>query len=236
MQVFQFDAVASTMTKAQDLAKQCYDPMFCVLAKQQTEGKGTHGRVWESPIGNYYVTYCLQQSNVCHLPQISIIVGISVAQALQHYDIDISLKWTNDLMVHRKKVGGILCVIQNNMILVGLGINFKVNPLISDSNNFFQTDYICKNLEISYLEFSKLLGCQLLLNLKAFSSNGFSEFMAYWQNYGAFYNQQISIELPDGSIKIGIDKGINTDGCLLLETQNGIEWFHSARIIGAASK
>ena len=239
MQIFAFDTVSSTMQVAKDILRDVIqksdDTVFCVLAKTQTNGIGTQARKWYSPVGNFYATYCFKNVPQELLSKTSLISGISVVQALKNYTIDAGLKWTNDIIINDKKVGGILCDFYDNDLFIGIGLNFKINPVIDDIISLFATDTISntisdKSLEIDYFEFSKILGDYLNYNLKLLKKNGFNYFINLWGDYSAFYNRYIQVELPNKIVKIGIDKGINHQGCLLIQTQSGIEYFYSARI------
>lgn len=230
MQIFAFDTVPSTMGVAREILKKTCDDIYCVLAKSQENGIGTHARKWHSPAGNFYATYCFKNVSQDLLAKISLISGISVVQSLKDYAIDAALKWTNDIIIQDKKVGGILCEFYDNALCIGIGINFKVNPVTDDKTALFSSDKIDDALDIDYFEFAKILGLRLSNHLNLLKNNGFGNFIPLWRNYAAFYNRQIAVVLPDETIKIGIDKGINDDGCLLLATQSGIEYFYSARI------
>lgn len=230
MQIFAFDIIPSTMVVAQDILKTSVESVFCVLAKAQESGIGTNGRQWHSPIGNFYATYCFKNCSQELLTKISLVSGVAVVQALKTYSVDAALKWTNDIIINDKKVGGILCQFYDNALLIGIGLNFKVNPMNETQGAFFQSDTISECLDIDYSEFATILGKHLKHHLTALETDGFEHFIQIWHDYAAFRNREIEVQLPNDSIKKGIDKGINHDACLLLETQSGIEYFYSARI------
>ena len=47
--VLRFDSIDSTNTEALKQARLGAEEGVCVVAGQQTAGRGRHGRVWESP-------------------------------------------------------------------------------------------------------------------------------------------------------------------------------------------
>ncbi len=231
MQIFAFDIIPSTMLIARDMLKKSSSDFFCVLAQAQESGIGTHARHWHSPIGNFYATYCFKNCSQHLLTKISLVSGIAVVQALKHYAVDVQLKWTNDIIIQDKKVGGILCEFYQGALFIGIGLNVKVNPVVDDNSAYFSSTHINESLDIDYYEFAKILGNCLETHIASLEKNGFSDFINVWRAYDGFYKRQIAVQLPNDMIKIGVDKGINDDGCLLIETQKGIEYFHSARII-----
>lgn len=230
MQIFAFDSISSTMKTAKELACSCYDDLFCVLATTQTHGIGTQARQWHSPIGNFYATFVLRYIPQDLLPKISLLTGITIAQTLKNYNIDVQLKWINDIMVNNKKVGGILCEYYQDILYVGIGINLRIKPIMKQSDGYFESDMINHDYDIDYSDFAKNLGQNLLNNITLLELQNFKTFIDLWSYYDAFYNKIIHILLPSNQVKIGINKGINHDACLLIQTQSCIEYFYSARI------
>ena len=65
------------------------------------------------------------------IPALSLVTGLIVKKAIQEAskDINILLKWPNDLILNQRKAGGILVEIdqdnQINNFIVGIGINIQ---------------------------------------------------------------------------------------------------------------
>ena len=80
-----------------------------VIAEQQTMGKGRLGKNWSSPSsGNVYMSiYSKELPN--NIP-LSLIVGLICAKTLNSMikNDSIGLKWPNDMLLDKKKIGGIL--------------------------------------------------------------------------------------------------------------------------------
>ena len=89
-----------------------------IISLKQSEGRGRQGRFWESHEGGFYYSIVLPKKNL--LP---IIVGISVAEILYENRIIAKVKWPNDILVEGKKLGGVLCQMKGEKVIVGLGIN-----------------------------------------------------------------------------------------------------------------
>jgi BirA family biotin operon repressor/biotin-[acetyl-CoA-carboxylase] ligase len=117
-----------------------------LAAEEQTAGRGRHGRRWRSAPGAG-ATFSIRWPMACEqrrLAGLSVAVGISSARALRRLGArGVSLKWPNDLMVKRRKLGGIL--IQTRpapraagsvsrpssagcVVIVGIGINCRAQP------------------------------------------------------------------------------------------------------------
>tara|TARA_B100000609_G_scaffold197773_1_gene195830 strand:+ start:1854 stop:2486 length:633 start_codon:yes stop_codon:yes gene_type:complete len=99
-----------------------------IIALEQSEGRGRQGRFWESFKGGFYYSLVLPKKNL--LP---IIVGISVAEILHENRIIAKVKWPNDILVEGKKLGGVLCQVQGEKVITGLGINMTNSSSLEKS-------------------------------------------------------------------------------------------------------
>lgn len=102
--------------------------MHIVWARRQTQGHGSQGRVWHSPEGGLYVTYCWGLPLECQeLHRLAQWISLLVAEVLEEWIAAVRLKWPNDLLIQRKKVGGVLCEIHQvagtQILLGGVGVN-----------------------------------------------------------------------------------------------------------------
>ena len=66
-----------------------------------------------------------------HASMLTLVMGLSVAQAVKELDIEVSIKWPNDVVVSRKKICGILTEmgLENGRIrevVIGDGINVNL--------------------------------------------------------------------------------------------------------------
>ena len=101
-----------------------------VVAEKQSAGRGRRGKAWDSPrIGNIYMSLRFAVSD--KIPALSLVTGLIAKKAIQEVskDINVLLKWPNDLILNQRKAGGILVEIdQDNKInnfIVGIGINIE---------------------------------------------------------------------------------------------------------------
>jgi BirA family biotin operon repressor/biotin-[acetyl-CoA-carboxylase] ligase len=106
-----------------------------LAAELQTAGRGRHGRRWRSARGAG-ATFSIRQRMSCaqrELAGLSIAVGLGTARALRRLGArGIALKWPNDLMLNRRKLGGILIETlpsgSGSLVIVGIGINCREQP------------------------------------------------------------------------------------------------------------
>ena len=129
--------VDSTMESAWAIAKE--QDFLLVTAEGQTRGKGTRGRVWQSPKGNVYMTVGINRR---HLPperlallplEIGILLWEEAAGRLDDSSRkSLFLKWPNDLVMAGAKAAGILMESHGDFLLCGAGINVAEAPRVED--------------------------------------------------------------------------------------------------------
>ena len=114
-----------------------------IMADIQTNGKGTHGRIWhtdeEKNIAfSYYIETNCKSENLEG-------ITIEIAQILvkifkEFYDIKLDIKQPNDIMIKDKKVGGILTESKVSseivkFLVIGIGINTEKMNFTDDIKN-----------------------------------------------------------------------------------------------------
>ena len=141
-----FNEVASTMDTARDLLRlnelECASRgFFAVLAKSQTLGRGTRGRRWIPGGGNLYLTLVVDKSLLpsgVPLTLVPLRIGSLLHPIIRSRvgsAATVQLKWPNDVLVDDKKVSGMLIEIENDKLLIGIGMNVMSAPPVPDSND-----------------------------------------------------------------------------------------------------
>ncbi len=127
------DEVDSTNEYAK--AKRGEGKNLFVLAKRQTDGRGTKGRSFSSAEGGAYLTQLVFPRAFPAKDAFRITTGAAVAvcRTLQSYGLSPKIKWANDIFVDGKKICGVLIenVLREGKIVssvVGVGLNVN-NPL-----------------------------------------------------------------------------------------------------------
>ena len=106
-----------------------------VLADQQSHGRGSQGRVWESPPGTdlYFSIVERPALPLTQLPGLTLTTGLAVAEAIERASAQRThIKWPNDVWIGQKKCSGILVESASTGQSVGpviLGIGVNVNRL-----------------------------------------------------------------------------------------------------------
>jgi BirA family biotin operon repressor/biotin-[acetyl-CoA-carboxylase] ligase len=129
--IFFFDELSTTQEKVEEFEKQGRDTWTVVVTKTQTAGRGRfHNRDWFSPHGGLWFSVLLRPMiNVDKLKGFSLLPSISSAWSIRKLtDLNVLIKWPNDIMVENKKIGGTVIESKINMkkniySVIGIGIN-----------------------------------------------------------------------------------------------------------------
>ncbi len=131
------ESISSTMDLAFKLGMEGAKEGTVVCAETQTKGRGRMGRSWVSPKGKgIYFSLILRPSlTPTESSKFTLLAGVAVSEAIHKVcGIRPGLKWPNDLLIHHKKLAGILTELSAEMdrvrfIVIGIGLN--VNTMTS---------------------------------------------------------------------------------------------------------
>jgi BirA family biotin operon repressor/biotin-[acetyl-CoA-carboxylase] ligase len=130
-EVYAFGRVGSTNDVATSLAKAGAPDGCLVIAEEQTRGRGRLGRRWHSPpsAGLWFSLILKPDLSAEAATTLSLAAALGVATAFDdRYGIPARIKWPNDVLVHGRKICGILTEAEFlgsalNFVVVGIGIN-----------------------------------------------------------------------------------------------------------------
>lgn len=128
MRIENFDEIPSTQDYAKE--KRSLREDLIVIAKKQTGGRGTKGRVFSSLEGGVYLSKLSFYENFPAKDAFKIMTGAAVAvcETLRFCGLNPVIKWPNDIFINDRKICGILIeqtVSGKNISssVVGIGLN-----------------------------------------------------------------------------------------------------------------
>jgi len=130
--ILRYDSVPSTNTEAVEQAKRGAPEGTCVVASEQTAGRGRHGRVWASPkcAGLYFSLVLRPRIAPAEFPLLTFVAALAVQGALrEESNLITDIKWSNDVLVGERKLCGILAerieTIAGACVILGVGVNLR---------------------------------------------------------------------------------------------------------------
>ncbi|WP_162909467.1 biotin--[acetyl-CoA-carboxylase] ligase [Aggregatilinea lenta] len=132
-----YEVTTSTQDKARAWAVD--DPQLpggaVVIAEEQQKGRGRQGRQWLSPPESSIMCSIVLQPHIVpeQLPRVTMVGAVAVAETLGTILPDeVALKWPNDVLVHGRKICGILAEAtwlgnRLNAVILGIGLNVRTD-------------------------------------------------------------------------------------------------------------
>jgi BirA family biotin operon repressor/biotin-[acetyl-CoA-carboxylase] ligase len=97
---------------------------LCIVAEEQTAGRGRLDRTWVSPPRAGLTFSVLLQPVTDQLGWLPLLGGLAVARAVREQTgVDAVLKWPNDVLVGEKKTAGLLAEAVGAAVVLGVGLN-----------------------------------------------------------------------------------------------------------------
>lgn len=209
-----------------------------VWADSQVDGKGQYGRSFSSPPGGLYFSLILRPELAPErLPLITLATGLACRDVLARmYSLEILLKWPNDLFLHGKKVGGILCenFFDNRRspspatVIIGVGINANGSSIDFPEQLHGLVTTIAE-WHRARIHLPALLACLVaqIESAVAMLQSESAALLKRWQQYDFLLDKPLRYTNGSKSF-IGIGTGIGCDGRYRLVDEHG----HEHAIIG----
>lgn len=228
--LYYFAEIDSTNACARRLAEQGANEGGVIIAEAQTRGRGRLGRSWVSPpFVNLYVSVILRpQLAPVHAPQLTLMAAVALADTIASFiGAPPTIKWPNDILVGGKKLAGILtessCDSERiEFVILGIGVNLNypvalmpkvireraTSILALTKNNIKREAFLqrlIQDLDRCYGELEEV---------------GFDSLALRWEALFGLRGKRVRVEMTD-HIMIGMAKGIDRDGALIVEDDRG---------------
>lgn len=232
------DVVDSTNRIALDLARAGAPHGTAVLAEGQTAGRGRLGRSFFSPHAlNLYTSILLRPTlDLADAPTLILTAGLAVAEAVAKTlgaDDDVEIKWPNDVLLGGRKTSGILMELGSEasrvaFVVLGIGVNLNVRreDLPEEFRELATSLRSHGGREIERPAFVRRMYHALEAAIDAHEAGGFPALRSRFERRFRMTGRSVRVrEMAgrDGSMAetAGICRGIDQDGALLVERENG---------------
>lgn len=230
MRIIKVDAIDSTNSFIRQFYKGNgdFEPV-CITAAHQTKGRGQRGSSWQSRPGEnltFSILYPQEKLKISRHFFLSACISLAVVNTLKHIGIpELKVKWPNDILSAKHKVGGILIenIVKTEGIvasIIGIGLNLNqtdfneiphAGSLKFITGKTYDPDEILEKL---LLEIEKDL-------IALPGRTGTDILEEYAQNM--FRLDKVSVfSSPGGNRFNGIIRGVTTEGKLNLEIEEAV--------------
>jgi BirA family biotin operon repressor/biotin-[acetyl-CoA-carboxylase] ligase len=206
----------STNTRAGELAGRGAPHGLLVTAVEQTSGRGRQGRSWSAPAGRALLCSVVIREPPRLLP---LAAGVAVAEVVGPAA---TLKWPNDVLLHGRKVAGILVEgrPQERWAVLGVGLNVALRE--SDFPAELRDRAASMGLEPGAIEPTLT---RLLLALERWLAASPEQLLDAVRERDALRGHHV--RWADGA---GRADGIDDEGRLLVVTGDGPRWLEAGEV------
>jgi BirA family biotin operon repressor/biotin-[acetyl-CoA-carboxylase] ligase len=226
--LLRFDTVSSTNDVARELAASGTPEGLCVIAREQTAGRGRQGRSWSSPSGEgLYLSLVLRpEIRVADSAVITLAAAVAVAETLAlDFEVSADIKWPNDVLSSGRKICGILVesAIENNRLqyaIMGIGVNVAQRSFPGEIRERATSLFLETGRPVAPDDFLK----PLLARIETWYSKAATRpggVISRWEELSSYARGcNVRIESPDCVIE-GVTRGLVSSGALIVELDGG---------------
>ncbi|HET6670106.1 MAG TPA: biotin--[acetyl-CoA-carboxylase] ligase [Pyrinomonadaceae bacterium] len=224
-----FDTLPSTNLEAARRAREGAAEGLCIVASEQTAGRGRLGRQWLSPrnAGIYCSTLLRPQFDPNLWPLITLMSAVVVHEALlAACDLETDIKWPNDILHDNKKLCGILAEIvetpSGRAVIVGIGINLTndsfppelaaaATSVSTATGRYSNVEDVLVKLQQSFVCWYRRLN----------QPKGAGEIVTAWSEHSSYADGKEILITDSAAEFYGTTRGLTMEGALKVETETG---------------
>jgi BirA family biotin operon repressor/biotin-[acetyl-CoA-carboxylase] ligase len=225
-----FQETSSTSDILEKLARDGVREGMVVFAESQTRGRGRLGRQWVSPPGRgiWFSVLLRPVLRPQAATRLTVAAATALARALRReVPLRPEIKWPNDLMIHGRKVAGVLTELSGELdsvrhVILGIGINANLDR--EDLPPALHATATSLKLELGRSIDRASLAAALLQELDAayacVTDDRFAILADEWSNQCTTLGRDVSVLSGNRRI-IGRAESLDSEGALLVRTQFG---------------
>jgi len=223
------ESIDSTNLEAMRQAKAGAPEGLCVVAREQTHGRGRLERTWQSPkdAGLYFSIVLRPKFELGRWPLIGLMSALAVSDALaKTFNLQTDIKWPNDVCVNERKLSGILAeTVETNLgmaAIVGIGINLKQADFSAElKSSATSVEEAAGATPNGDMMLDNLLGALAQRYDVLQSNDGAEHTIREWCAHSSYaYDRKVRVTLNQEVFE-GTTRGLESDGALRVETEEG---------------
>jgi BirA family biotin operon repressor/biotin-[acetyl-CoA-carboxylase] ligase len=227
--ILRFDSLDSTNLEAMRQAKADAPEGLCIVAREQTNGRGRLDRIWQSPkdAGLYCSMILRPRLEMSSWPLITLMAALAVCDALMKAcDVHADIKWPNDICRNGRKLCGILVETietgSSAAAIVGIGINLTAGSLPAElfaaATSVEEVSGRAPDRELVLEELVKAITERYDF---LYGPQGAEHTIREWcANSSYAFDRRVGVTLLHDRFE-GTTRGLESDGALRVETNDG---------------
>jgi len=208
------------------------------LAEYQSDGRGRRGKKWISPFGShlYLSLYWQLEQGLSGAMGLSLVTALAISDAIKELlDINVELKWPNDIYIGGVKLAGILIELEGQASgpsdsVIGVGLNLRMPANSAQLIDQPWTDLQSHSLKL--IDRNRLcaviISC-LIDRLKSHQEKGLAAMIDEWHKHDVYLDKKVKLITGD-RVTTGICRGINSQGALQLEVDGVIKSIYGGEV------
>jgi BirA family biotin operon repressor/biotin-[acetyl-CoA-carboxylase] ligase len=210
-----------------------------VVADEQQEGKGRLGRNWHSPpeTGVWMSLVIRPPIPIQQASHLTLLASVGVSTAIINLtNLPIQIKWPNDLLLHEKKICGILTELRGDqdkmdyMVLgIGINVNQQINQFPDELKDIATSLAIESGQTFSRAQVIAAVMKQLEYYYHLYLKQGFEPIRNKWESLSNLIGNKITAKTPQKEI-VGVAESLGMDGSLLVRSGEELITIYSADI------
>ncbi|TRY60840.1 hypothetical protein DNTS_026780 [Danionella cerebrum] len=212
------------------------DVGLIAIAGQQTEGKGRGGNAWLSPVGCAMFTLYLQLplnsalgERICFLQHLMALSVVESVRTLSGYqDVDLRLKWPNDIYYKDQvKIGGVLLrsslMGSTYTVMIGCGFNVSNSSPTLCINELVRRLNQDQSETLPELQIEQLMGRSITLLekfIEEFQNQGPEALLNRY--YSRWLHSGVSVRLQSEDGPEALVLGLDDSGFLQVMSDQGV--------------
>lgn len=229
--VVYLESTQSTNEEAKKIAREGAEEGTIVVAEEQITGHGRLARGFYSPFANgiWFSLILRPKFFPMEASKCTLLAAVGVCRGIRRMGLaDAGIKWPNDILVHGKKLVGILTLMSASMekidyIIMGIGINtgIKKNEFPEDFREG-ATSFLNEGINVSRKDLLAAILGELEKEYSIAQDEGFDKVLDDWRALSVTLGQEVRVIFGDDSYT-GKAVDIDRDGCLLVNTGSEVK-------------
>ena len=224
-EIIYYTITKSTTDDIWELYNETGQTKALIITDNQASGRGRYHNKWISqPSKSITCSFILEQIfNDEQVSLYSILIPVSIIKGIKNFSqIDLQIKWPNDIMYKNKKVGGILIEskLRTNISIFNIGIGLNVNESNFDFPENIRGNVVSlKEIKGIPIQREPLLA-SILNELNQLINNLDDNYLIkYWIKHCNHINKKVSFNIDNKKMQ-GIFKGVNNTGQAIIKKDN----------------